>query len=405
VTEKYSILSEHYFPFKAIYEGIHEEDKKKPLFSQTTKFKKFPNNLKGYKYQKIQRDNVKLFNPSIEETDKIKITINTHLNKITSDNFEKISALLTEELLKINHVQLFEILGNEIYFKCKNDEKYKHIYIQLFDHISKKLVGFKEYFVNFIQKQFYDKNVHLTGLTDEEEMIHKKNIFIVIEIIMLLIKNRIVKIDILHFVLINLLHLDNLALPLHEIELECVYILFKTLEKNAGLIQHQRRIFHEYYEKIEEARQLNPLFSKRTIFFIEQIKNIIRGIFPEDSVEKSNITSVKDVNHDFFQSIQEKNEVKLLQSYVTSKGSLFDTAMDSYFENKIPLGVMTKIIQIDIKENMSNFEMKMKKITENMEDILLDIPHALTKTKELLKDVEFPQKQEMFVYLDNIESS
>jgi hypothetical protein len=411
VNGKYPTLSEHYFPFKVIYEGIHEEDKKKPLFSQTTKFKKFPNNLKGYKYQKIQRDNVKIFQPTIEETDKIKITINTHLNKITSHNFEKISVLLIDDLLKINNSKLFEILGDEIYFKCKNDDKYKHIYIQLFEQISKKIDGFKEYFVNFIQKEFYEKKMITEVQTDEEEIVHKKSVLVVIDIILLLIQHKIVKIDVLHFTIINLLHLDNNPSPVHELELECLHLIFKHMEKNSLGIKHQRRICYEYVEQIEKIQFMNQfmnqsmnLFSKRTLFFIDQMKNIIRTLFPDETVSMGSVSNINHTSNDFIQAIQEKNEAKLLKSYIFLKGEMFESAIDHYFENKIPLLVMSKIINIEIKENVSSFEIKMSKMIENMEDIILDIPQATVKIKELLGEVEFPKKQSFIEVLDNLES-
>jgi hypothetical protein len=38
------------------YKDIENEDFKKPIFSQTSKFKKIPNHIKNYKYLKINRE-------------------------------------------------------------------------------------------------------------------------------------------------------------------------------------------------------------------------------------------------------------------------------------------------------------------------------------------------------------
>ena len=52
-----SNLDNLFFNFIEYYKEIENEDFKKPVFSQTTKFKKIPNNFKYYKYLKINRDN------------------------------------------------------------------------------------------------------------------------------------------------------------------------------------------------------------------------------------------------------------------------------------------------------------------------------------------------------------
>ena len=49
-------LNDIFLNFIKYYKEIENEDLKKPIFSQTTKFKKIPNNFKNYKYLKINRD-------------------------------------------------------------------------------------------------------------------------------------------------------------------------------------------------------------------------------------------------------------------------------------------------------------------------------------------------------------
>ena len=53
-----SVSHDYFLSFIENYKEIENEDFKKPIFSQTTKFKKIPNTTnKNYKYLKINRDN------------------------------------------------------------------------------------------------------------------------------------------------------------------------------------------------------------------------------------------------------------------------------------------------------------------------------------------------------------
>jgi hypothetical protein len=52
------------------YKSIEHEDFKKPVFSQTSKFKKIPNNFKNYKYLKNIRDNENNENEKNEKNEK-----------------------------------------------------------------------------------------------------------------------------------------------------------------------------------------------------------------------------------------------------------------------------------------------------------------------------------------------
>ena len=93
------------------------EDFKKPIFSQTTKFKKNPNFYKNYKYVKIDRDkkeeeNKFIFEDPIHEDDKISILIKSYLNKISDENYNIISQEFIDELLNLDY--------DESIFACIN---------------------------------------------------------------------------------------------------------------------------------------------------------------------------------------------------------------------------------------------------------------------------------------------
>jgi len=223
-----SISYNCFFNFTENYKEIENEDFKKPIFSQTSKFKKIPNNYKNYKYLKINRDNeenknVWIFENPTEESGQISILIKTYLNKISQETYKKISVEFINELILVKDKNIFNILSSEILNKCLFDNKYRNLYINLCYKIwsnkqihnnliniinidndyyweytpdinnkkygpfsseinakndSYNKINFKKYFLNYIQKLYVDKNLSFDGLNDEEIYIKKKNYFI-----------------------------------------------------------------------------------------------------------------------------------------------------------------------------------------------------------------------------------
>ena len=131
-----SILVNLFYDFISFYKEIENEDFKKPIFSQTSKFKKIPNNFKNYKYLKISRDNeesknVWTFESPTSDSDKINVLIKTYLNKISQDTYKKISLDFINELILFDYPCLFDILSKEIINKCLFDNKYRNLYINM----------------------------------------------------------------------------------------------------------------------------------------------------------------------------------------------------------------------------------------------------------------------------------
>ena len=131
-----SVSLDYFNNFIEIYKDIENEDFKKPVFSQTSKFKKNPNNYKNYKYLKIIRDNNEpkkswSFEAPKDESEKISILVKTYLNKITQDTYKKISTEFIDQILPIENQDLFNILSHEILNKCLFDNKYRNLYINL----------------------------------------------------------------------------------------------------------------------------------------------------------------------------------------------------------------------------------------------------------------------------------
>jgi hypothetical protein len=277
-----SISHNIFFKFIENYKEIENEDFKKPVFSQTSKFKKIPNNFKNYKYFKINRDsndeetkNKWVFESPKEESDKIAILIKTYLNKISQDTYKKISIEFINELILIENEKLFEILSGEILNKCLFDNKYRNLYIHLCSKIwsnkeihfnivdiinrnntfywkyksNDKTYGpflnesnakddiyiktnFKKFFIKYIQKLYNNKDFIFTDLNDEEIFIKKKKIFILVELIAILYTEKYISFDILNLIIIDLLHINNNFEKIEEIEYESLYIMLKLIKES-----------------------------------------------------------------------------------------------------------------------------------------------------------------------------
>ena len=237
-----SILLNLFNNFIIFYKEIEDEDFKKPIFSQTTKFKKNPNNLKNYKYLKFNKENKDnkenkeinddkstwSYKSPVEEIDKISVLIKTNLNKISQDTYKKISVEFINELILIENLEIFKILSEEIINKCLFDNKYRNLYINLCYKIwnNKNIhnnliniininnsyrwekkndkticsisnfiseidakndafinINFKKYFLNYIQQLYINKDLSLENLNEEDSFIKKKKILLMFELI------------------------------------------------------------------------------------------------------------------------------------------------------------------------------------------------------------------------------
>lgn len=127
--------------FLKIYNGIEEQDKMKPMFSQTTKYKSFPLNFIPKRFsKKLTNGKRKLlvrgegtwrpYTP-LTSIDRMKQIIISTLNKITSKNFSEMSNELLKSLDKINCTDALDILATEILKKAYYDSDYIHLYVTL----------------------------------------------------------------------------------------------------------------------------------------------------------------------------------------------------------------------------------------------------------------------------------
>ena len=332
-----------FFNFIESYKEIENEDFKKPIFSQTSKFKKIPNNYKNYKYLKLNRENedtknIWMFESPTDESDKIAILIKTYLNKISQDTYKKISVDFINDLVLIDNKNLFKILSTEILNKCLFDNKYRNLYINLCYKIwtNKQIqsnlisilykesgyywkfkedddeddnnmngpfsteinakndafnkINFKKYFLNHMQKLYVTKDLSFENLDEEATFIKKKKILLLVELIGIMYIEKYINFDIINIIIIDLLHLNNNFKDIEEIEYEALYVLIKLIKDNKTSfndLNEYNCIFNEFIN-ISNQYTVNNDISKRCIFFLNDIVLMLDSFINNDKNNDKN---------------------------------------------------------------------------------------------------------------------
>lgn len=326
-------LYNSFVDFIESYRQIETEDFKKPIFSQTTKFKKIPNNFKNFKYQKINRESKDIdennqpaqfsFENPTNDNEKISFMIRTHLNKISKDTYKKISLEFINELCEVKNNGLFEILCIEILKKCLFDNKYRSLYVNLcykiwtnkqihnnliniitkdgkyfwIENGKEALYGpfssenlcsndayiklnFKKYLLNHIQKLYNHKDIDFRNLTEEDEYIKKKKVLLLVELITIMYSEKYINFDIINIIIIDLLHITNSFVPITEIEFEGLHLLLKNIQENKSNSLNQlyeyKIIFEEYINIIQGISDIEN--TKRSVFFLNEILEILNEL-------------------------------------------------------------------------------------------------------------------------------
>ncbi len=324
--------------FLEMYKKIEDEDSKKPIFSQTAKFKKFPNHLKYYKYVKFTRDDDSKKKWSVlkpeNETEKIILFINTCLNKITEQNAENIQKEWNDEFIKFDHPDLFELVFNSIFEKCINESKYLPLYILLAQTIWNNLevhqlryevinldedyyvrfkygekeyggdklneekslgpfacekdchneaylyMNFKRYFINKLEEKFKNRDITFTKeRVDDNEFFEKKRQLIgLIDILLHLFKEKHIHMDILHIMILQFFHIHHNDFdPIEEIEVECIHKIIKYLCLNNFINKIKYQIFDEYVKIFNDYKSSNLQKTTRTEFFLNEMTQILEN--------------------------------------------------------------------------------------------------------------------------------
>lgn len=464
---KQSIFLDNFNNFILIYKEIENEDFKKPVFSQTTKFKKIPN----YKFVKINRDgkdgkdskdskdskdgkdcnsgkyNKDGFEKELKnswvvegpknDNEKISMIIKSYMNKITEDNYKEISNQFINELLLISlNDKLFDIICYEILNKCLHDNKYRYLYINLASKIwlNKEIhlnmihiefkndsyfwnsknnvaiygpfnsqqnavqdaftkINFKKHFLNYIQKQYKEKDLELDNLSDDDFFLKKKKVLMLVELISRIYLEKYINFDIINIIIIDLLHLNNNFKNIVEIEFEALYILLKLIKdvkKTYSDLNDNKLIFGEFIDIINKINKNSDL-SKRSSFFIDNILEILNK-FIENINKKSNdkVNGYdKIVGNDskkmFLNCLENENYKNLDNNYknlnLEDKKYVFLKVLNSVIETKNK----DLIHFLSIIQDKDIIEESIKICINNMEDIMLDVANANTNLIYIIK--------------------
>ena len=431
-------LDDVFYSFINIYKDIENEDFKKPIFSQTSKFKKIPNNFKNYKYLKINRDNEEeknnwVFENPVGESEKISILIKTYLNKISEDTYKKISIDFINEILLIDNPQLFEILSKEILCKCLFDNKYRKLYINLCNKIwtNKQIhynlveiidrngsfywklksdkaelegpfssntnakndiyskLNFKKYFINHIQLLYKSNDISFENLTEDECFLKKKKILLLVELIAILFLEKYIVFDIINIIIIDLLHLNgNNFKNIEEIEFESLYTLIKLIKESKtsynDLVEY-KVIFNEYIVIIQQIIT-NVTLTKRSSFFLNDIVMMLNSLTNQQN-------KVKTVNNDiiFFEQLKNNNLGESINIYKNidkvNKPNIITKCIEMFMDQKKVNNTIIKLL-IDINDSNLIFVI-LEKISVNISDIMLDIPDADKKILYLIDNIKY----------------
>lgn len=458
---QYSCAYNLFNSFSKNYKHIENEDFKKPIFSQTTKFKKIPNNYKNYKYLKINRDNEEIKNNWIfegptDETEKISILIKTYLNKISQDTYKKISQDFLGELIEIDNYNLFDILSSEILNKCLFDNKYRNLYINLcykiwnnkqmhynqvniitkddnyywsYKNNNAELIGpftsdhnvkndiyqkiyFKKHFLNYIQNLYKNRDMNFDNLNDEDLFIKKKKILLMVELIGILFIEKYINFDIINLIIIDLLHLNfNTINEIKEIEIEELYTLLKLIKENIASnynFSEYTTIFNEFIKIIEiNIKDIN--ISKRSIFFLNDIILMLNNFINKKN-EKHNeiIKTIKLNNPDenldnknlFINNLKNNNHKTMIELYNKINNIDYKNEIINKTIDKLLNNKNTNNIILFLKDISDNNYIlnNIEKIIENIDDIILDIPDAINKLLLLINELDFDKiKKNKFI--------
>lgn len=406
----------------------------KLLFEKNNKNTKLNrNNSYGSEFKKVCS-----FESINDENEKLNIIIRTYLNKISNDTFDRVSEKLIDKLMEVKNVNIFKILSEEIVNKCIYDNKYRHLYIHLcykiwnnkkihynliniekennnfyalyvdLDNEEVKLgpfncveelketvfkkINFKNYFIDFIQELYKNKNINLDELDDTTFFDIKKRTLLLVELLAILFINKYINFDIINLIIIDLLHKDNNFDIIKEIEFELLHVMMKFIYENNKTFKfiEFKKIFDDYKNTLESIVKMSSEFvTKRSIFFIENTIIIFNKIlknekFEEKITDKDNNIIEEIINHAYHARYL-KFLTNLEELNLNQKKEIINKIINSSLENidhKNLLGTL-KYIK---KNYILIIENSLSKIINNLDDIILDIPYI---NKNIIQFIEY----------------
>ncbi len=411
--------------FLSLYKNIEEEDLKKNQLLLNKNRKGSSNNYAFHTFQKQKPS--KVWNSYVPKSndEKINTLIESYLNKICDESYKKISSDFINELLKIEDLFYFDIISKKIVDKCVMDNKYQHLYIQICNKIwtnrqihynlgiinekdgkfyykskyedQNKTYGpfnneseakndmyyvfnFKKYFMNYIQDLFINKNVNFSHIdNDEEFFLHKRQFMVIIEILGIMYNEQYIEIDILHLVIIKLFHINEINTNISSIEIDGILNIFKLMdsykEKNKITNYFELPIFKEYYDYITSIEN-NKSFDIRTKYFLDDCKNILKGIKHNVVIEEEK----KELsNFDKFMNEKKKNNINNMiniynKSNDENKNNILYEVIYRYCESNLNDDVYENFLRSIFNDENKNRKKEIKYLENNINKVIMNIP-------------------------------
>ena len=436
--------------FKLIYNDFYEfylkiiDDEIEKTKQLNAKFSKNINekNNKFFKFNRnvnpppIEMRKVCSFESIDDENEKLNIIIRSYLNKISMSTYEKVTDQLIDKLLENKNTNIFTILSKEIVNKCIFDYKYRNLYINLcskiwnnkkihlnlinikkvdnkyyanydnlntneelgpYDSIDKlkdnifKKINFKNFFVDFLQELYYNKELNFEDLNDDQFFNKKKKTLLLVELLSILFIERHINFDLINLIIIDLLHQDNNFTVIKEIEFELLYVMLKFIYKNNKSFKfiEYKKIISKFKSILESIKLNNQnIISKRSDYFIEEIIDIFTKILNNEKYKISNDKKNNNVN-------------VILES--CKKGHTYDfkSNLDS-FEKLEKDNLIIKIINLYLENTNKNIiksikyikddyiniiEDTLSNIINNLDDIILDIPNINNNVNTFISEL------------------
>lgn len=260
-----------------IIKGISSKSR---VFYKKGNYKK---NVDTWRGNQNNNDRPIIGKPIKSDTDKINGEINSYLNKISNDNFEKILSEILNIINKNNETHIIEQTLTSIFEKALMQPIYCPLYVK----ICKKLIEINKYTSNLINKKcstYYniikamevDQKIALNKNYDRfcENIKHKRKIKGFTQFIGELYLNKIVTIDIIKS--INSLFLDNInTLSVNkkskslEKNVECLCIMLDT-------ILNRMNEFPCYKNTIKDLSKNKKLLPRHRFLFMDIVDKLVK---------------------------------------------------------------------------------------------------------------------------------
>ena len=448
-----------FYQFLDFYKEIVNDDSMKPMFIQFAKNKK--NNLsnKNYKFSKFSRENddkkawsIKKF---IKNDDKTIVFIKTTLNKISDETYDLVSDELLEGIYKLEYDETIrEILSNEIINKCIYENKYRKLYIKLcykiwsdiefhkrmfyvdcdvekpnvLYYVTKStnvrsnrifsseedigkyifnLFNFKDYFINHIHKIIYSFNAEyysFNNLDEEEANKRKKYTLGIFELVNILSSNKHMNVDVVHILMVKLIHLNDTFEPIHNFEYEILYNIVKYLFSLKELYGSYNVFYKEFTNYLGQILANNSL-PKRIEFFVTEIIDMLSKM---SGISENNIMITQPLNSNNQMEIIKTNfksgNIRGCKDIITkinndNRLQLINNLLLYIIEQRNITNDMIKLLN-DL--NTKEIERELYTICNNIDDIMLDIPNANDKCIKLINELNIQKRQNVILMLSDI---